>query len=220
MKICITGAASLVARKVIEVLELSHTLTLVDIKYPPDFSLYSSSPQTRKFVGSVADRNFIKETFKGQDAVIHMAIANGASDPPPLDGEKWKVNVGGTLIVIQEAVAAGVKKIIYTSSLSVFDGYEGFAEESGMINGITEETEPKQASFYGFTKYLGELIIKFYAEKYGIKSVVLRLISVDPEKGLKGWVESVEPRFRTPSRDVAQAFKLCFNHRHFALRIN
>jgi nucleoside-diphosphate-sugar epimerase len=194
MKICITGAASLVARKVIEVLA--------------DFLLYSSSPKTKKLVGSVLNKKFIEEALKGQDVVIHMAIANGTSDPPPTDEEKWKVNVKGTLIVVQEAVAAGVKKFIYTSSLSVFDGYKGFRETSGGINGITEGTEPKQASFYGLTKYLAEIIVKFYAENYKMKSIILRLISVYPEKGSVGWVKSVEPYLKTSARDVAQAFQL------------
>ncbi|MFH1192805.1 MAG: NAD(P)-dependent oxidoreductase [Candidatus Jorgensenbacteria bacterium] len=197
MKICITGAASTVARKVIEVLEKDHTLTLVDIKYPDDFP-----SKSRKLTGSVLDRAFIKSVLESQDAVIHMAIASDGAEE--IDGEMWEINVGGTLIMAQEAVAVKVKKFIYTSSLSVFDGYDNFAT----FPNLTENTPPKQKTFYGFTKYCGEFITKFYAENYQMKSVTLRLIAVVPEPPLSSWAGSAPQEIQTSARDVAWAFKL------------
>ncbi|KKR29989.1 MAG: hypothetical protein UT62_C0024G0010, partial [Parcubacteria group bacterium GW2011_GWC1_39_8] len=61
--------------------------------------------------------------------------------------------------------------------------------------------------FYGFTKYIGEFITKFYAENYQIKSIVLRLIAVVPEPPLSSWAEAASPEIRTSAGDVAQAFK-------------
>lgn len=196
MRICITGAASTVARKVIEILEKDHELTLVDIKYPNNFP-----SKSHKIIGSVLDRALMKFAIRGHDAIIHMAIAE--DDIEGANEEMWKVNVGGTLIVIQEAIAAGVKKFVYTSSLSVFDGYGDFTKKLC----ITENTFPKQKSFYGFTKYIGEFITKFYAENYQIKSVVLRLIAVVPEPPLFSWAKTESPEIQTNARDVAQAFK-------------
>lgn len=197
MKVCITGAASTVARKVIEVLEEGHTLTLVDIKYPDNFP---SKP--RKLTGSVLDRAFMKSALEGQDMVIHMAVASDGAEE--IDEEVWKVNVGGTLVTVQGAVAARVKKFIYTSSLSVFDGYDNFTT----FPGITESTPPKQKSFYGLTKYFGEFITKSYAENYQMKSVVLRLIAVVPEPPLSSWAGSASQEIQTSAHDVAWAFKL------------
>ena len=71
MKICITGAASYVAREVIKTLKPEHELTLIDIQYPADFPF---KKEVRILTGSVLDRQFIKDSFQNQDVVIHMAI--------------------------------------------------------------------------------------------------------------------------------------------------
>ena len=196
MKICITGAASKVARKVIDVLAQRHELTLLDVQYPQNFF-----PDVRKVTGSVLDRKLMREVLNGQDAVIHMAIAH--EDSFMTDEQRWTVNVEGTLLVVQESAAAGIKKFIYTSSLSVLDGYDHLPEAPG-----AEEVEPKQNTFYGLTKHLGELMVKFYAEKHKIKSVVLRLVAVVAENEDPAWLSRVSPIYRTSARDVAQAFQL------------
>jgi nucleoside-diphosphate-sugar epimerase len=197
MRICITGAGSTVARKVIEVLEVNNELTLIDVKYPDEFP-----SKSKRLVGSVLDRPFMRSVLAGQDVVIHMAIADDGADGTIED--MWEVNVGGTLTVVQESVAAAVKKFIYTSSISVFDGYGDLAKQSG----IDEDTSPRQSSFYGFTKYLGETIIKFYAENRGMKSVVLRLMAVVPEPPLSSWAEKSDPEIQTSALDVSRAFKI------------
>jgi len=162
MKVCITGASSSICENLIDHLRNRHDLTLVDVQYGPHF------PQAvPRLIGSHVDRTFLRQVFQGQDAVIHTAIAH--EDQNTSDEQRWRVNVEGTLIVVQEAIAAGVKKLIYTSSLSVFDGYDLSVKEPGC-----ENAEPKQCSFYGFTKYLGENIVRFHADKYRLKSVVLR----------------------------------------------
>lgn len=169
MKICITGAAAKVARKVIEVLAKRHELTLLDIQFPQNYF-----PDVQKITGSVLDRKLVREVLNDRDAVIHMAIAH--EDSSTTDERRWRVNVEGTLVVVQESVAAGIKKFVYTSSLSVLDGYDHFPEAPG-----AEEVEPKQNTFYGMTKHLGELITRFYAEKHNMASVVLRLVAVVAE---------------------------------------
>jgi UDP-glucose 4-epimerase len=196
MKVCITGAASTVARKLIEILAPHHQLTLVDIDFPSQFV-----SKAKLVIGSVCDRRLMQRVLSGQDAVVHMAIANGKKKTS--EEEKWRVNVGGTLVVVQESAAANVKKFIYASSLSVFDGYGDLIKSYG-----DESLEPKPKSFYGFTKYLGEEITKFYAENCKIKAIVLRLIAVVPEKPLTSWASAVNPIIQTSARDVAEAFRL------------
>jgi nucleoside-diphosphate-sugar epimerase len=197
MKVCITGASSSVAQKIIERLTPLHALTLLDLQFPP-----TRSVNLPTITGSILDRTVLKQAFRRQDAIIHTAIA---PDNIATHAERWTVNAEGTLAVAEEAIAAGVTKFIYISSLSVLDGYDLSAREPG-----DETLDPRQRSFYGFTKYVGENIVKFHAEKYRMKSVTLRLVSVTADENETGdecdW--RFNPIFRTSGRDVAQAVQL------------
>jgi nucleoside-diphosphate-sugar epimerase len=75
------------------------------------------------------------------------------------------VNIEGTRNLLEAAVAAGVRKLIYTSSSAVF----GVPES----NPVTEQTQPKPAEAYGKAKYEGEQLCRQVA-KHGLDVTIIR----------------------------------------------
>jgi dihydroflavonol-4-reductase len=66
------------------------------------------------FEADIRDRATIRRALKGADRVFHIA---GLQSTHPNDAERlYQVNVGGTRIVLEEALRAGVERVVYTSS--------------------------------------------------------------------------------------------------------
>ncbi len=65
--------------------------------------------------GDITDRHAVRELVRGADVVVHLAFAVlAASD------ETWELNVGGSRIVFEEAIEAGVGRIVYASSVAAY----------------------------------------------------------------------------------------------------
>ena len=101
-----------------------------DIVPPPDSAW--QHPKIEWRVGDICDEAAVRELVKDADCVWHNAAAVGPFHPKPLYN---KVNHIGTLNVIAACKAAGVKKIVMSSSPSTrFLGCD--------VDGLTEEQMP------------------------------------------------------------------------------
>lgn len=107
--------------------------------------------------------NYIKKNKP--DIIIHTAAAKGAlrSDDEPKT--YIDTNGVGTLNICESARILKIKKIIYISSCS-------FYKRKNKI--LSENDENAFNNSYGFGKYIGEKIINFYGEKYGLSTLCLR----------------------------------------------
>ena len=90
------------------------------------------------------------------------------------DSEKYKIkyyknNVGGTLNLVKACKNTGVKNIIFSSSCSVYGNTRG---------SVNENKKPNPKSYYAFTKYKSEEIIKKYSKKLNFKYGILRYFNV------------------------------------------
>ncbi len=160
MKILVTGGAGYIgSHTCVELLEAGHEVVIVD-------NLYNSSPKaveriaelsgkTPEFVqADICDRDAMEALFSAHsfDAVIHFAgyKAVGESVQKPI--EYYSNNIGGTLTLTDVMRAHGVKKIIFSSSATVY-GDPAFVP-------ITEEC-PKGVCTnpYGWTKWMQEQIL-------------------------------------------------------------
>jgi UDP-glucose 4-epimerase len=88
----------------------------------------------------------------GVDAVIHLAALLHIVDPPPALREKYeRINVGGTEVVIDAAVKAGVKRVILASTIAVYGPSDGRI--------LNEDSVPHPDTFYAQTKLAAEKIV-------------------------------------------------------------
>lgn len=112
--------------------------------------------------------------------IFHLAawprIMRSVSDPIGTN----KVNVDGTLSVLEAARAAGVKKFIYSSSSSIYGDQKEFKMKESFI--------PNPKSLYAMQKLIGERYCDFYAKEFGMEIVSLRYFNVygprQPENGI------------------------------------
>lgn len=103
------------------------------------------------------------------DAVVHLAAyLQFACDQNPL--EAVRINVDGTLNVLQSCRSLEIKRVIFGSSISAY------GERDDLMN----ETDPPSVNtgLYGMTKRLGEMLGERYAALYGLKFIALRYCGI------------------------------------------
>ncbi len=118
------------------------------------------------FEGDVRDRGILAKAVSGCDYVFHQAairITLCAESPR----ECIDVLVGGTLNVFEAAESAGVRKVVYASSASVYGGAEIFP--------TSERHHPyNNRTLYGAAKLMNEGIARHFRDMDGLASVGLR----------------------------------------------
>ena len=112
----------------------------------------------------------IEPIFKGVKYVFHLAAIPSVQYSIENPGETNDVNVNGMLNVLIASKNAGVKRLVYSASSSVY----GDAKKLP----ITENELPKPKSPYALQKYVGELYCKMFSEIYGFETVCLRYFNV------------------------------------------
>lgn len=119
--------------------------------------------------GDVRETDILNDAMKGVDYVFHLAAMwlLHCKDYPRT---AFDVNIGGTFNVLEACVRNGVKKLIYSSSASVY----GDAVEVPM----TEEHPFNNKNFYGATKISGEAMCTAYNDRYGLSVIGLRYMNV------------------------------------------
>ncbi len=120
--------------------------------------------------GDLRDRAALAETMRGVDLVFHQAAIRitQCAEEPRLAVE---VLVDGTLNVLEEAVRAGVKKVIAASSASVY----GMAGEFP----TAEQHHPyNNRTLYGAAKTFNEGLLRSFHDMYGLDYVALRYFNV------------------------------------------
>lgn len=119
--------------------------------------------------GDVREIDILNDAMKGVDYVIHLAAMwlLHCKDYPRT---AFDVNIAGTFNVIEACVKNNIKKLIYSSSASVY----GDAVEVPM----TEDHPFNNKNFYGSTKIAGEAMCTAYNDRYGLEVIGLRYMNV------------------------------------------
>ena len=71
-------------------------------------------------VGSILDRDLVREAMKGVDFVFHLAAMVSVQESMQNPNECTEINAGGTALVLEEAALARVKKLTFSSSAAVY----------------------------------------------------------------------------------------------------
>ena len=131
-------------------------------------------------VGSIVDREFVRHCMSGVHTVIHPATLHKPHIATH-DAESFvETNIRGTLILLEEAVAAGVRCFIFTSTTSVF-GWALVPGAGEPASWVTEDVHPAPKNIYGVTKTAAEDLCELFSRKYGLAVAVLRTSRFFPE---------------------------------------
>jgi nucleoside-diphosphate-sugar epimerase len=148
-----------------------------------------SSPHTT-IVGSIADRASVHRSVAGVDAIVHGATLHKPHMASHQRAEFVDTNITGTLNLLEEAVAAGVSRFIFTSTTSTF-GRALTPDAGAPAAWITEDVVPVPRNIYGTTKTAAENLCELIARDHGLPCLILRTSRFFPEADDRDEVRSV-----------------------------
>ena len=119
--------------------------------------------------GDILQTDILDAALNGADGVFHFA-ALWLLQCHEFPRAAFDVNVRGTFNVMEACVKAGVRRLVYSSSASVY----GDAVEEPMTEGHPFNNK----NFYGATKIAGEAMLRAYHHRYGLNYVGLRYMNV------------------------------------------
>ncbi len=178
MKCVVTGGCGFIGSHLVDgLVGLGHRVIVVDDLSTGDMSNLNAAAELRNV--SILDEVSLRETITGADLVFHLAawprIPRSIEDPV----NTHKVNVDGTLHVLDAARHAGVGRVVYSSSSSVYG-----TQRTHLMH---EEMTPNPLSPYALQKLIGEQYATMYARLYDMTLVSLRYFNVygprQPEEG-------------------------------------
>jgi UDP-glucose 4-epimerase len=143
----------------------------------------AKDPRVQLVEGSILDRELLAELMRGADYVFHLAALwlFECVDQPR---SALEVNMTGTFNVAEAAHEAGVKKVVYSSSASVYG--------DALFTPMTEEHPFNNRTMYGATKIAGEQFFRVFHEQHGLDYVGLRYMNIyGPRMDYKGTYVSV-----------------------------
>jgi nucleoside-diphosphate-sugar epimerase len=137
------------------------------------------SPYT-DVVGSIADRDTVRRCLAGVGSVLHPATLHKPHVGSHARQAFVDTNITGTLILLEEAVAAGVESFVFTSTTSAF-GRALTPGPGAPAAWITEDVTPVPRNIYGATKTAAENLCELVHADHGMPVVVLRTSRFFPE---------------------------------------
>jgi len=171
VRILVTGSSGHLGDALVRVLGAdAHDVTGLDV-------LASGSTSV---VGSVADRACVRACVAGMDAVLHAATLHKPHVGSHAREAFVETNVMGTLTLLEEAVAAGVGRFVFTSTTSTF-GRALTPPPGAPAAWITEDVVPVPRNVYGVTKTAAEDLCELVHRDHGLPCVVLRTSRFFPE---------------------------------------
>jgi UDP-glucose 4-epimerase len=139
--------------------------------------------RVRLVEGNITDVAFLRRVMEGMDYVFHLA-ALWLFECVHQPRAALEVNVVGTYNVVEAAQQAGVKKVIYSSSASVYG--------DAIATPMTEEHPFNNRTMYGATKIAGEQFFRAFNEQHGLAYVGLRYMNIyGPRMDYRGTYVSV-----------------------------
>jgi UDP-glucose 4-epimerase len=177
MKILITGGAGYIGSTICSALEDSgHTPVILD-------SLVTGCEEFTRgrtfYQGDIADASLVEKIFKDHAdiyAVIHCAALIVVPESTEKPYDYYRENVGKSLELFQILKNLDVKRLVFSSSASIYDVVAGFM--------VTEDAPLKPLSPYARTKYMMEMILRDFCSAYGMHGIALRYfnpIGADPQ---------------------------------------
>ena len=139
--------------------------------------------------GDIADLSFVTDLANRVDGIIHLA---GMVGPDFSFNDVLEPNIVGTHNVFEAARVAGLSHVVYAGSHHAIGFYQRGAS-------LDHQTAPRPDSQYGLSKAYGESAGSYFADKFGLNVLAIRIgfvgEEVVDERRLHTWVSP---------RDLAQ----------------
>jgi UDP-glucose 4-epimerase len=163
MRVLVTGGSGFIGSHVVDkLIARGITPRIFDVVASP----HHAPGEIDTYLGDLTDLEALQDALAGCDAVVHLgAIADVnhvAADPCFAE----TVNSRGSFNVVEAARLAGVGRVVYGSTIWVYNAQPGLADEDTNIG--------LPSHLYTATKLAGEMYCKSYSEQYGLDCTILR----------------------------------------------
>jgi len=178
-RILITGGAGFIGSNLVDSLIKNGNFVYVidnfDDYYPTEIKMNNiqhnlKEKNFRLIKGDIRDRELLKNSLKNIDIVFHLAARPGVRPSLKNPVLYHEINSTGTLNLLNACLDSNVKKIIYSSSSSVYGEIEYLP--------IDEKHPTNPISVYGATKLAGEKYCHVFSKNYGMNIITLRYFTV------------------------------------------
>jgi len=188
----VTGGAGFIGSHIAErlVRDGHNVKVLDDLSSGHESNLTSIRDEIEFIEGDIRDAQLLNEAVKGTQAVFHEAalgsVPRSVADPVTTH----QVNITGTLNVFLAARDAGVRRVVYASSSSVYGETPVLPKREDMI--------PQPLSPYALSKLAGEHYASVFKHVYNFEIVSLRYFNIfGPRQDPESQYAAVIPRFIT-----------------------
>jgi UDP-glucose 4-epimerase len=192
--VLVTGGAGFIGSHLVAaLLEREHRVRVLD-----DFSsgrreLLPAHPALEVLAGDIRDPAALERAVAGTDVIFHQAALRSVPRSVEQPFEYHDVNATGTLRLLLAARAAGVRRLVFASSSSVY------GDQPTMP--LRETHRPMPISPYGASKLIGEHYCANFARHYGVETVALRYFNVyGPRQDPNSQYAAVVARFIQAAR--------------------
>jgi UDP-glucose 4-epimerase len=170
-KILVTGGAGYIGSKIsYDLTDLGYEVFIIDNLSTGYKKLIN--PKAHFYYGDILNFDFVNNILRKNKitSIIHLAASLSVEESQINPLKYYRNNVEGTNILLKAAVNNKLKNFIFSSTCAVYGNIKNLK--------VNEETFCDPESYYGKTKFLAELIIKNFSEKYKFTFAILRYFNV------------------------------------------
>lgn len=125
-------------------------------------------PQVEYFVGSFADPSILDQALRGCDALVHLGWTSLPASSNQTPANDAQINVVGSVRLLEQAVTAGVKQVVFSSSGGTVYGRSEYAP-------IDEVHLTRPLCAYGVSKLAVEKYLDFFHHHHALRTTSLRI---------------------------------------------
>ncbi|QQL44731.1 NAD-dependent epimerase/dehydratase family protein [Sulfuriroseicoccus oceanibius] len=169
MKVLVTGGAGFIGSHVVEHFQGKADVVVLD-NLRSGYKSNLDGFDCEFIEGSITDREAVRKAVQGVDYIFHLAAMISVPESMSKPHECVELNVLGLLNVLDEAAAAGVKKIVLASSAANYGDNPTVPKVETML--------PEPKSPYAITKLDGEYYLDMYRAEGKLDATALRFFNV------------------------------------------
>jgi len=189
MRVLITGGAGFIGSHVVEHFQDRAEVRVLD-DLRSGFKQNLAGLKAEFIEASILNREAVRRALDRVEFVFHLAAMVSVPESMRKPIECNEINAAGTLILLEEAARAGVKKLVFSSSAAIY----GDNPASSKL----ETMSPDPKSPYAITKLDGEFYCRMFTEEGRLPTICLRYFNVfGPRQDPKSQYAAAVPIFIT-----------------------